>query len=800
MPRTCRTLAISVALVLLSLGLGCAKAPSHQDLRVLLIGVDGLDLDLLDELIGKGLLPTFARLRDEGAFGPLRSREPLLSPLVWTTVATGRVPHDHGILDFVEASPDGDLVPITSSRRQVPALWNIATEYGVSSGFVGWYATYPAEVVDGFQVSDRIGLHQVVSTSAETGTTFPASLAHEIRDRFGSPEPDVSATRARFLDDPEAPVDADGERRLIQLAKIHATAELYRQAAPMLVADDGPALLGIYFELVDACGHLFMENAPPKREGTSDRDFHAFSRTVERCYIYQDEVLAELLSLAGPETVTAVCSDHGFKSGAQRPRTSGRADTGVAGLWHRLHGVLFLHGRGITPGTTIEGATILDLAPTILGLLGIPQSREMPGRALREVFAPTAWSAPETVDRYTWQPQERPTLPSAASQEAVDKLRALGYLGAGGETIAHDAEGRTAGSYVNEGGSRAADGDVDGALRAFSRAVDLDPQRADALAYAARLYTERGDLEKAAQVLERAATTVPDNLFAHIERGRWALRSGDWALADQELRAAERLDDRLVPVLQLRAQLLNVTGRSTEALTYLDRAISLTAAEDLLTELLVFQARVAAEAGKLDAATAAVARARQWVDEASLAAVRGDIALAGGQFSEAATYFEAAVQTLPDDATLERKLGQAQAGAGSFRAAEASFRRALEKAQNGRQVEGAYGDLALLFAKEGRAERELETLTTATENHPKSSVLWSLLGAAHGRRGALDWARDAYQRSVDLMPTALTLKSLAALRFENGERQQAVTLWRQSLVLDPDQRDVRAFLDRYAPE
>lgn len=791
------TSAISAAIVML--GLGCGRAPDHRALRVLLIGVDGLDLDLLDDLIGRGRLPSFARLREEGAFGPLRSREPLLSPLVWTTLATGRVPHEHGILDFVEASSDGDLVPVTSSRRQVPALWNLATTYGVRSGFIGWYATYPAEAVDGFQVSDRIGLHQVMSTTAEKDATYPANLAEEIRQRFGVPEPDLGATRARFLDDPEARVDADGERRLLQLAKIYATAELYRQAAPQLVARHKPELLGVYFELVDACGHLFMENAPPRREDVSDQAFHAFSRTVERCYVYQDEILAELLTLAGPDTVTAVCSDHGFKSGAQRPRTSGRADTGIAGLWHRLHGVLFLHGRGIAPGTTIEGASILDVAPTVLGRLGIPLSREMRGRPLREVFAPAAWSEPETIERYAWQPPERRASTAGSGQEAVDKLRALGYLGASDETIAHDADGRTAGSYVNEGGSRAADGDVDGALRAFSRAVELDPQRVDALAYAARLYTERGDLTKASQVLDRAAATTPNNLFAHIERGRWALRSGDWARAEEALSAAEMLDDRLVPVLQLRAQLLNVTGRSAEALAYLDRAVSLTAAEDLLAELLVFQARVAAEAGRLEVATAALARARQWVDEASLAAVQGDLALASGRFSEAATYFEAAITALPNDATLERKLGQAHGGASDFRAAESAFGRALEKADNAPQVEGAYADLSLLFTREGRAGRGLEILVEATETHPKSSILWSLLGAAYGREGALDRARDAYQRSVDLMPTALTLKSLAALRFENGERQQAVALWRRSLAIDPDQRDVLGFLQRYAP-
>src|SRR4029450_41521 len=87
--------------------------------------------------------------------GPLRSVEPLLSPLVWTSIATGRRPQDHGVFDFVEIAPDGKPTPITSTQPRVPALWNLANTYGRSSGFIGWYASYPAEDVKGFIVSDR---------------------------------------------------------------------------------------------------------------------------------------------------------------------------------------------------------------------------------------------------------------------------------------------------------------------------------------------------------------------------------------------------------------------------------------------------------------------------------------------------------------------------------------------------------------------------------------------------------------------------------------------------------------------
>src|SRR4030095_13380186 len=119
-----------------------------------------------------------------------------------------------------------------------------------------------------------------------------------------------------------------------QLARMHATTEYYRAVTPWLQRTYRPELLAVSFEASDACGHLFMEDAPPRRTQVSDEDYAAFSATVDRCYEYQDEVLADLMTVAGADTLTILCSDHGFKSGERRPDTPGRADEGQAALWH----------------------------------------------------------------------------------------------------------------------------------------------------------------------------------------------------------------------------------------------------------------------------------------------------------------------------------------------------------------------------------------------------------------------------------------------------------------------------------
>jgi len=93
----------------------------------------------------------------EGSCGILRSEVPRRSPAIWTTIVTGKNRREHGIDDFIVHLGEGaeGSVPVTSNIRRVKALWNILTENGVSVGVVNWWATWPAEEVDGFIISDR---------------------------------------------------------------------------------------------------------------------------------------------------------------------------------------------------------------------------------------------------------------------------------------------------------------------------------------------------------------------------------------------------------------------------------------------------------------------------------------------------------------------------------------------------------------------------------------------------------------------------------------------------------------------
>src|SRR5262245_12627756 len=77
---------------------GGAVAAPHP--KIFVFGLDAGTWTILNELFHDGKLPNLRRLRDEGSSGVLRSEVASLSPRVWTTIATGKLPAKHGVLDF----------------------------------------------------------------------------------------------------------------------------------------------------------------------------------------------------------------------------------------------------------------------------------------------------------------------------------------------------------------------------------------------------------------------------------------------------------------------------------------------------------------------------------------------------------------------------------------------------------------------------------------------------------------------------------------------------------------------------
>src|SRR5438105_15747327 len=82
--------------------------------------------------------------------GNLASLRPMLSPILWTSIATGKHAFKHGVCGFTEVDHSiNEVVPVSSRTRKCKAVWNILNEAGLKTHVVNWFATHPSEPIDG---------------------------------------------------------------------------------------------------------------------------------------------------------------------------------------------------------------------------------------------------------------------------------------------------------------------------------------------------------------------------------------------------------------------------------------------------------------------------------------------------------------------------------------------------------------------------------------------------------------------------------------------------------------------------
>jgi tetratricopeptide (TPR) repeat protein len=522
--------------MLLAICMACG-APGQQD-RVLILALDGLDPEIVNLLVSEGQLPHFQRLAEQGASGRLESREPLLSPIIWTTIATGRTADVHGIGDFIAVNErTGQSVPATSRMRKVRALWNIFSEAERSVAVVGWWATWPAEEVNGHLVSDHLCYHFTFRKGLEgdeeaLALTWPPDLAPRIAGLVKRPADISPADASRFVD-----VEAEAYREdftyqdeLAHFRWVLATANTYRDVGLRLWQDQHPDLAMVYIEGVDSTSHLFGHLFRGENlKGELAEQALLYGRAAEEMYRYADEILGRYMAAMDEHTTLIVLSDHGFKLGELPTDPSMTRDMRrVRANQHRLHGYIGLLGRNVRPGTAPKNATILDMAPTILALAGLPAAKNMPGRVLMEVLdlpeLPRI-SSYEEGDSVADQVEGDPGV----DDQILERLRSLGYL----DTTAPRSEKVLAGVMFEEGR-------LNEALSAYRELLEENPADGALLASIGAVLGEMGRFDEAEEYLDRAVEITPLNVSAYHNRGVIQEKRGEPEAAIASYRTALR--------------------------------------------------------------------------------------------------------------------------------------------------------------------------------------------------------------------------------------------------------------------
>jgi predicted AlkP superfamily phosphohydrolase/phosphomutase len=473
-----------------------SQRPPGSGPAVIWLGLDGLDWELLDRLASSGAMPNWKRLTGEGWSARLASSSPLLSPILWTTAATGVPPDVHRVLDFQEVDPaTGRKVPISGFSRAVPAVWNLASAAGKRVGVVGWWATHPAEEVNGFFVSDRAS-PLLFESSSLAGVAFPSGLEKGVEQVIARDGRVSVEDLRKFLD----PADEKAKA----LSRVVGATRVTQRIARDLYDRDRPDFLGVYFEGTDEIGHLFASDAPPKLDCTSAEDFSRYGRVVDIYYAAIDRLLGQWMRRAREDGATLlVSSDHGFKWGADRPCGFASGNWATAAFWHRPEGVVAAWGSRVDPSPRRGTAKIVDLAPTILALLGLPADRQMTGAGMTGAFRSVV--VPPRADLFTGIGVRRVSAKPASesqSDEYVKKLIALGYLSASDARplapSGGDRPGMTEGAWNNLGVFlRDERRDAIAARKAFEKSLALRPDYYSALFNMAVLERTRGNAKAA---------------------------------------------------------------------------------------------------------------------------------------------------------------------------------------------------------------------------------------------------------------------------------------------------------------
>jgi predicted AlkP superfamily phosphohydrolase/phosphomutase/Flp pilus assembly protein TadD len=402
--------------------------------KVLLVGWDAADWKVINPLMDAGKMPNVQRLVDNGSMGQIATLHPPLSPMLWTSIATGKRPFKHGIHGFSEPTADGlGIQPVTNLSRKCKAVWNILNQNGLRSVVIGWWPSHPAEPINGVMVSDHY--HRAHGPLDKGWPLLPRSVhPPELHDTLAElrfhPNELAPSMIEPFVPKAEE-IDQDKDKRLAGCMRTLCECVSIHSAATYLIEHEPWDFFAVYYDAIDHFCHGFMKYHPPRQEFIPEADFELYHNVVSMAYQFHDQMLGTLLNKAGEDMNVILMSDHGFHPDHLRPKMIPSIPAGPA-IEHRDFGILAMRGPGIKKDELLHGPSVIDITPTILTLYGLPVGADMDGKVLVSAFEkpldvqtiPTWEEVPGADGRHP--PHTR--LDPQAARESLAQLVALGYI------------------------------------------------------------------------------------------------------------------------------------------------------------------------------------------------------------------------------------------------------------------------------------------------------------------------------------------------------------------------------------
>ena len=397
--RVCRTLPLFLSLIFSLIPVASqSQATAKPKAKVVVIGVNGMEWDILRPLLVQGKLPNLAKVIESGTYGKLRTVSSPNCPRVYSTMFTSTQPDEHGVTGFIV----GGITANTSMLKEEP-IWSILSKGGVSVGMANVPATFPVMPVNGYMISGMLtrgkncedGVLCAPKLSEVEGgdPVYPSAMKAELLKNVGDYYIDCERM-------PSAEELKGHEPQVIDawLKKVDVIREQQTKLFDYLMTNHPTDFTWFVQSCEDRTGHWLYPIAP-YNAGYNPKINSVQPDAFPNQYMAFDKVLGSILKHVDKDTYLFIVSDHGIKPLREFEQKDPHAHmdhekTTPVIAKHDfadgddVPGSFVAMGPGIKHDQRLMGfeASVYDIAPTILHLYGIEQPKQMRGHVLSEIF------------------------------------------------------------------------------------------------------------------------------------------------------------------------------------------------------------------------------------------------------------------------------------------------------------------------------------------------------------------------------------------------------------------------------
>ena len=362
---------------------------SENPPKVLMLHWAGADWQIIQPLLDAGKLPSLNSLISEGMMGKLMSPSPMLSPILNASLMTGQYGDTHNILTYAQSNDsETGIRPVDSRDLQASPLWQLVNGSGKKAAAVGWPCSQPATVFDGIVVSDdfaRAKGNDFTTWPLKPHSVSDPSLNGIMTDLRLHPS-EVSAEQLLPFIPNAGKIDQETDERLPLLVAALSRVTSIHGAATWLAEQNDWDLLMVHFDFLETVCDAFVQYCAPRMAHVSELDTELYGEVVNGAYQFMDLLLGRYLALISNETIVMLVSNHGYLSGELRLTPNRQKNTSSLSRHFREFGVFACRGPGVNADQLIFGASLLDIAPTVLTMLDLPVDTKMPGEVLSKLF------------------------------------------------------------------------------------------------------------------------------------------------------------------------------------------------------------------------------------------------------------------------------------------------------------------------------------------------------------------------------------------------------------------------------